>query len=152
MTATSFTALSFAPASMLVCINRSSRTHSFITRSGGYAVNLLTTECLHIAEFCATSGGDKSLPAEWLNPTPAFAVPTLRQAVAAIDCTVTQIFDSGTHSIVVGQVRAVGLSKHRRTADPLIHYRGAFRHLNYHQETRLVEPLPITNHQITEVI
>ena len=148
MTVSSFTALSAAPPSILVCVRRDARTHELIVSGGRYGVSLLGADAAPKALYCATRGGDKGLPPEWLDDADGFASPALRDALAVIDCEVADVFTSGTHSIVVGAVRAIGLAGHRRAADPLVHYRGTFRHLQRHLPPGAVAPLPIIEHEI----
>lgn len=142
MTATSFTALSFDPASVLVCVKRESRTRDHIALARRFAVNLLPAHAADVAMLCAVPGGSKTLPEEWLRESPC-ASPVLRDAVSVVDCAVTDLLESGTHTIVIGVVTGVGLSTHRRASEPLIHYRGAFRHLEAIHPARSVESLPL---------
>jgi 3-hydroxy-9,10-secoandrosta-1,3,5(10)-triene-9,17-dione monooxygenase reductase component len=142
MTATSFTALSFDPASVLVCVRRDSRTRDNIAAARRFAVNLLPAHAEDIALLCAVPGGSKQLPADWLRETP-IASPVLREAISVVDCQVTDLLESGTHTIVIGVVTGVGLSSHRRASEPLIHYRGAFRHLEAIHPARSVDSLPL---------
>lgn len=143
MTATSFTGVSFDPPTMLICIKRSARTLDHLIADSHFGVNILPASATEIAAYCATPGADKSVPDEWIDPNAPTAAPALRQSLTVIDCVVTETVDSGTHCIVLGTVVGIGLADHRRAAYPLLHYRGAFWHLNSPVVPTAVAPLPL---------
>jgi flavin reductase (DIM6/NTAB) family NADH-FMN oxidoreductase RutF len=143
MTATAFTSVSFSPASVLVCLNLSARTHAQITRRGRFGVNLLGTDGQSLSDYCAVPGQDKLLPREWLEVDARWQSPCLNGAMAFFDCHVAETVETGTHIILVGMVQAVGLSPHREFTDPLIHFRGTYRRLSPIVPGATPDPLPI---------
>ncbi|MDB5940341.1 MAG: flavin reductase [Polaromonas sp.] len=143
MTATAFTAVSFDPASVLVCLSLSARTHRLIRDAGQYGVNLLGADSQSVSDYCAKPGQDKVLPSSWLDSSDRWNSPCLRAAHAFFDCDVRETVETGTHVIVIGQVRAVGISPLRDATGPLLHYRGSYRRLAPLLPGTTPDPLPI---------
>lgn len=111
MTASSFSSLSLEPPLVLVSINKRLFTHSAITDSGRFAVNVLSA---HQRDLGLRFAG--MLP----NITDRFAgletfsavtgCPLLPGTLAWVDCTVWASYDGGDHTIFVGEVQAVDVS------------------------------------------
>ncbi|MGH9054468.1 MAG: flavin reductase family protein [Acidimicrobiales bacterium] len=59
VTATSMCPLSVDPPSLLICVNRTARSHGEITANGRYGVNLLSSTQQEVAERCSRPGLDK---------------------------------------------------------------------------------------------
>ena len=104
MTASSFTSVSLDPFLVLVCVNRSARTHQDVVDSGRFGVNILDREAMEISNYCARPGGDKYLLDEWLlEDANLDGSPALTQAMAYLDCTIDSEVPAGTHSIIIGR-------------------------------------------------
>lgn len=132
MTATAFCSVSTDPFLVLVCINRSTRTHSDVLSGGSFGVNLLEGNGVEVSAYCSRPGTDKLLPSEWLVDGGArWSAPALRHSLAFLDCEVYRHFPAGTHGVIIGKVCAVGLSEtsDEGITDPLIHFRGQYRRL-----------------------
>lgn len=143
MTATAFTAVSFSPPSVLVCMATAGRTQSLIRSHGRYGVNLLGADAQSVSDYCAAAGADKALPGDWLEQDAPWKSPCLSTSMAFFDCRVADTMETGTHVIIVGDVEAVGLSRARAVTSPLIHFRGTYRQLNPVRSGSTPAPLPI---------
>lgn len=143
MTATAFSSVSVDPLLVLVCINRSTRTYGHIASSGRFGVNILSSVAREISDYCAAPGADKKLESRWLNHEADWACPALSGAHAFLDCEVDQNIEAGTHAVLIGAVRQVGLNKHADELEPLVHYRGAYRQLQSAMEQTQPKPLPV---------
>lgn len=143
MTATAFTSVSFSPASVLVCLSLSARTHEWIRARGRFGVNLLGSDEQEQSDYCAVPGQDKILPTAWVDPVSPWQSPCLNSAMAFFDCEMAETIETGTHVVVVGNVIAVGLSPHRESVNPLLHFRGAYRRLSPVVPGTTPDPLPI---------
>jgi len=129
MTATAFSSVSADPALVLVCINRSTRTFERITKRRRFGVNILGSVARDISDYCAKSGADKYLNEMWLDNDPNWHSPALAGAMAFIDCEIEQEIHAGTHAVLIGAVKEIGLNAHPQENDPLIYFSGAYRPL-----------------------
>lgn len=129
MTATAFSSVSADPALVLICINRSTRTYEHVIERQRFGVNILGSVARDISDYCARSGADKYLDESWLVDHPEWHSPALAGAMAFIDCEVEQEIHAGTHAVLIGSVRAIGLNAHPQANDPLIYFSGAYRPL-----------------------
>ncbi|MPZ52833.1 MAG: hypothetical protein GEU79_08885 [Acidimicrobiia bacterium] len=130
MTASSFSSVSVDPLLVLVCVNRDARTYDDVLRQRRFGVNILGRSGVEISSQCARPGEDKYLLDEWLDQdTSSEAPPALVDAIAYLDCTLHSDVPAGTHSIVVGRVRAIGLADGGPVDNPLVYFRGQYREL-----------------------
>lgn len=130
MTATAFSSVSADPLLVLVCVNRETRTYGDIVRGGSFGVNLLAAGMEEHSRYCAAAGADKSLPAHWLaDAGPRWSAPALDGSMAFLDCEVYRKFPAGTHEVIIGMVRAVGLAAPPTAPEPLVHFRSRYRRL-----------------------
>ncbi|MBT3788544.1 MAG: flavin reductase [Alphaproteobacteria bacterium] len=124
MTATAVTSLSADPASMLICVNRSNRTHKFIMETRKFAVNLLTEDQQQIANNFA---GQKSLDEKFLSEgdwkITESGLSVLNDGLAVFVCDVDQWMDTKTHTVFSGQIVACKLATNQ---SPLIYGKQAY--------------------------
>ena len=129
MTANAFSSVSVDPLTVLICLNRESRTYSDVCARGRFGVNILQRSALEISTYCSRPGGDKHLLAEWIHPAQDDEQPPiLADALAYLDCFVETEMHAGTHAVILGQVRAVGLVEQGDVA-PLLYFRGRYHEL-----------------------
>lgn len=127
MTATAVTSLSVAPPAVLVSLNREAKSRGAIVSAGRFGVNMLALGQEGIATHCSRSGTEKILVPIWLLTSTTARTPVLRDSLAHLDCTIAQVHEAYTHSLVVAEVVAVWLG---RTARPLLYSDGAYRTLD----------------------
>ncbi len=120
-TATAFTSVSAEPPMVLICVNRSSRSHPLIARAGFFCVNLLAFEQLPLgAHF--SSHAAKSFEGVPYHAARSGA-PVLDGALAFFDCELSEEHTAGTHTIFLGTVIACG----QREGRPLGYLNGGYR-------------------------
>ena len=120
-TANSFTSLSLDPPLVLVCVDRAGNSHDCIRAAGIFAVNVLGADREVLARrFAAVDQVGKFVDVPYSSAVTG--APVLDEAVAWVDCRVSQEYPGGDHTIFVGEVVAAGAP----TGDPLIFYRGAY--------------------------
>jgi flavin reductase (DIM6/NTAB) family NADH-FMN oxidoreductase RutF/DNA-binding GntR family transcriptional regulator len=133
MTASSVTSLSMDPPMMLACINNAVPTATAIERSGRFTVNVLGQAHGDLAYQFATPGPDK------FDGVPiargAGGVPLLAEAIASLECEVTEQVLGGTHSVFLGHVIAATA----RDGDPLTYFRGGFGRFEFERNDRAYE-------------
>ena len=120
MTASSVTSLSADPPMMLACINNAVPTADAVTRSGGYVVNILGEHQGELAHQFAVASKDKFRSVAVRKG--ASGMPLLADALAHIECEVTERVVGGTHTIFLGRV----VSATAGDGQPLTYYRGGF--------------------------
>ena len=124
LTINSFTSVSLDPPLVLICVERQARSHEYITQSGAFAVNFLNERQEIISErFSAraplVSGNFEGVPYR----IAATGSPVLEGCLAWLDCRVWATYDGGDHTIIVGQVEALGAGEESL---PLLYYRGRY--------------------------
>lgn len=142
MTATAFTSVSTDPLLALVCVNRSTRTYQHIAGAGRFGVNVLGSAARMVSDYCARPGADKQLEPGWL-AAGQWRCPALAGALSFLDCEVEQDVAAGTHAVLIGSVRAIGLQQDVADPLPLLHFRGQYRQLHITSPYRPARPLPI---------
>jgi flavin reductase (DIM6/NTAB) family NADH-FMN oxidoreductase RutF len=120
LTVSAFASLSLDPPLVLICIDHRARSHDAITRSGVFAVNILTGEQEDVARRFASRGAEKFLPGSY--HLSEQGLPVLEDVLATIECRLVSTLPGGDHSIFVGEVLTVDI----RTGEPLLHYRSQF--------------------------
>ncbi len=125
---TSAISLSAEPPLLLACINRSSSSWPVLKESGKFGWSSLGAAHQPVAERFSGFGGIKG-PARYDGAEWETAVTGARLLVGAptsFDCTVEEMIDRATHSILIGRVQAI-----RTTPDAgaLIYWNGAYRSL-----------------------
>ncbi len=102
MTASAVTSLSMAPPSLLVCVNKGAGFHEVISSTDYFCVNILR----HGQSDISTAFGGAMIHEErfrigsWGHER---RVPYLKDAQGAIFCKRANLFEHGTHSIIVGE-------------------------------------------------
>lgn len=130
MTANAFASVSLDPLLVLVCVDRSAGMHELLPESGRFAVSVLSTgqerESVWFASPRRPAGTDQFDGVDW-DPAPHSGCPVLRDAVAWLDCRVTEQHVAGDHTIFIGEV--VDLGRGQGT-EPLIYFGGGYRALS----------------------
>jgi len=117
-TSSAVTSLSLEPPMLLVCLNRTSRTGQAVGRTRAFAVNILGTNQIELAQLFATARDDKFAGLEIRSGD--FGHPLLADAIAHVECEVVEEATGGTHTIFIAEVRRA----ERFEGDPLLYYRG----------------------------
>ncbi len=122
-TATSLTSISMEPPSILVCFNRTSRLHDFLSQNGLFCVNVLHTDNLQIAKIFSsrTIGSERFDSGDWL--TDANSTPYLANAQANLFCRKEKEIDYGSHTLFIGRVMQVSA---RSDISPLLYRDGGY--------------------------
>lgn len=126
MTVNAFTSVSLDPLLVLFCAEKVARFHDAVLDSGRWAVSVLGEDGQDASRWFATRGRPllgqlDGWPHHRGERTGAAILST---AIAAVECRTRSIHDGGDHTIVVGEVLAVG----RPVEDgrPLIYYAGRY--------------------------
>lgn len=137
MTASAFTSVSLDPPLVLVCVGKTAFAHDHIAEAGTFAVNILGADQVGLSDRFAhrikTADGYEPWPDDRdkfsdLEPArSAHGNAVFSDVLGHLDCTVHEALDGGDHTIFLGQVEALAVSKH--AAEPLLFFAGQYREL-----------------------
>src|SRR3954453_20697666 len=122
-TASAVTSLSLEPPMLLVCMNKQSETGRAVATTRHFGVNILGADQIDLAQRFAQKGRDKFAgvpvtPGKW--DEPLFA-----EALATLECRVTEETTGGTHYVFLAEVQ----SGSARGGAPLAYFKGEFGRL-----------------------
>lgn len=126
---TSAISLSADPPLLLACVNRTASAHPLLVKYSRFGWSSLGAGHQAVAERFSGFGGVKGAArydgSEW--ETAVTGARLLKGAPAAFDCTVEEMIDRATHSILIGRVRAIRTSPN---SGALIYWNGGYRSLS----------------------
>ena len=127
MTVASFASLSLHPPLVLVCIERSVKTHDAIAAAGKYGVSILSSTQADISSKFASRSDDKFEGVELIEGDldVPLNVPLIKGALTAIECRVYDRLPGGDHTIFIGEVMKI----HTQEGDPLLYFRSGYREM-----------------------
>ena len=137
MTANSITSVSLDPQLLLVCVDKGATTHDPLLNAGAFAINILAADQRETSDFFALHGEDHEqalrtgdIPDRmggFPHRSGATGSPILDGTLGWLDCRIWKNYDGGDHTIVVGEVVDMELS--RRNGVPLLFFTGGYRHI-----------------------
>ncbi len=117
----SFASLSLEPPQVLFCPGKHSSTWPKIHQAGSFCVNILADDQEDVCRVFASKAPDKFAEVGWKRS--GNGSPLIDGVLAYIDCTVADVFESGDHYIVVGDVHDLDV---RHEGSPLVFFRGGY--------------------------
>ena len=123
MTVASFASLSLNPPLVLVCIEKSVKTHDAITSSGRFGVSILGADQAEISNRFASRIDDKFAGVDLVSGE--LGVPMIANALTALECYLHAQLSGGDHTIFVGEVVAI----RTREGAPLLYFRSGYREM-----------------------
>jgi flavin reductase (DIM6/NTAB) family NADH-FMN oxidoreductase RutF len=125
MTATSVSALSLDPPTLIVCVNKTSSTWPLLLRYRSFGVNILHAGHQGVAERFAGRSGSKGEErygqAQWI--TLETGASLLADALIAFDCELDEAIDRHSHAIAIGRVKAMRIGA---ATQALVYWRGRY--------------------------
>jgi flavin reductase len=110
-TATAVCSVSDQPATLLVCLNRRSKSAPLLAQNGVFCINTLGADEEKLADLFAGRSGvhleERFNVGEWT--TLKTGSPVLASAVIAFDCRTIEIKAMASHNVLFGAVEAVRL-------------------------------------------
>ncbi len=122
-TANAFSSVSADPPMVLICVNRSARTHPLISRAGVFCVNVLRLEQRALAERFSSHDHETPFDTVGYRSGPSGS-PVLDGALAFFDCELSEEHSAGTHTVFIGRVLECALGEE---GAPLGYYDGDYR-------------------------
>jgi flavin reductase (DIM6/NTAB) family NADH-FMN oxidoreductase RutF len=123
MTVASFASLSLRPPLVLVCIEKSVKTHEAIAAARKFGVSILGEGQQEISARFASRAEDKFAGIEIERG--ALGIPLIAGALTTVECTLQDQLPGGDHSIFVGQV----VEARSREGIPLLYFRSGYREM-----------------------
>jgi flavin reductase (DIM6/NTAB) family NADH-FMN oxidoreductase RutF len=122
-TANAFSSVSADPPMVLICVNRSARTHPLISQAGRFCVNVLRLEQQALAEKFSSHDHTSPFAGEAYRAG-ASGAPIFDGSLAYFDCELAEEHTAGTHTIFLGKVVDCGAAAE---GEPLGYFDGAYR-------------------------
>ena len=125
MTANAICSLSLDPLLLLVCFENQARTLPLVKQAGRFSISILAEGSQDLADRFAS----KIAQGEKLRGVPSreeAGVPVLDDSIAWAVCSLKETLPGGDHTIVIGELEAVGTSQGR----PLVWFDGAYGSLS----------------------
>ena len=120
LTVSSFCSLSMDPPLVLICIDRKIASHESLQNTPTFGVNICNSDQGKLAWDFANSNIDKN---ELIRSIPhsltEMKTPLLEGCLATMECTVTEKYDGGDHTIFVGRSENGNFDE---KAEPLVYY------------------------------
>jgi flavin reductase (DIM6/NTAB) family NADH-FMN oxidoreductase RutF len=127
MTANAITSVSLNPLLLLVCVDKAAHAHEQLMASPHFTVNILASTQEGVSRLFAETGPPEQGS---LRGAPfrqgANGVPVLTDAIAYIECTVSDWWDAGDHTVFLANVSDGAIEN---DVSPLVFYRGGYRQL-----------------------
>lgn len=121
MTVASFASLSLHPPLVLVCVERTVKTHDALHAAGKFGVSILSSEQAAVSNRFASKSDDKFAGMNVRRGE--HGVPLVEGAICTLECRVHSELPGGDHTIFVGEV----LDAQMGEGAPLVYYRSAYR-------------------------
>ncbi|MGJ7573102.1 flavin reductase family protein [Variovorax sp. RB2P76] len=106
ITVSSMSSLSMEPPSVIACVHRDNRALPCLLDNGVFVANVLAEPQHRVADSFAglipALREDRFAAASW--SAMATGAPALEDALCNFDCELAQVFDFGTHRILIGRV------------------------------------------------
>jgi flavin reductase (DIM6/NTAB) family NADH-FMN oxidoreductase RutF/DNA-binding GntR family transcriptional regulator len=136
MTASAVSSLSLEPPMLLVCVNRATVTEKAISGSGAFGVNILHDGQGDVAERFAGPHSTSKFEGVEVSYGP-LGNPMLADALARLECAVTETVSGGTHTIFLGRVDQAEAG----SGAPLAYFRGSFGRFDQARDLALYDEL-----------
>lgn len=123
LTVNSFTSVSCCPPLVLICIDYRSAILPHFRASSHYGINVLSEQQRDLSVRFSRPQPDRFDDLDWVPGDTG--VPLMRQCLAQMECSVSQVVESGDHAILIAEVVRVEY----RDGNPLVYFGSAYRRL-----------------------
>jgi flavin reductase (DIM6/NTAB) family NADH-FMN oxidoreductase RutF len=123
MTATAFSSVSADPPTVLIVLNKGTRSHPLITASGHFVVNMLRDDQSDLGTLFSGKVEDQFSGVGYHRGQ--LGAPILDGVVSWFECETVNEVDAGTHTIFVGRVVAGAADE----TSPLLYHGGQYKAL-----------------------
>lgn len=127
MTVNSLTSISLTPPLVLVSLERKTRTHSLVVKSGIFGITILSENQQSVSDcFAGRCGDHENRFANLETHSLVTSAPFIDGGLVYLDCRVVTTYDASTHTLFIGEVVASQIGKDDQ---PLIYLNRMYRRL-----------------------
>lgn len=125
-TASAVCSVTDTPPSLLVCMNKASRSHAHFIENKILTVNVLGAQHKHISKVFSSkmSSEERFKHGTWLELETG--APVLEDALVSFDCEIDQTQEVGTHTIFMCRIVAIQQSQNDQS---LVYFNRAYHHV-----------------------
>ncbi|OZI71879.1 flavin reductase family protein [Bordetella genomosp. 12] len=121
MTATAFSSVSADPPTVLIVLNKGTRSHPLISESRRFVVNVLRDDQRELGNHFSGKLDDQFAAVDY--HAGQLGAPVLDGVVSYFECETVDAFDAGSHTIFVGRVVAGATNE----TSPLLYHDGQYK-------------------------
>jgi len=125
MTVAAFSSLSLHPPLVLVCVEKTVKTHDAIAGAGKFGVSILNSKQTDVSNRFASRAEDKFAGTEIVHGE--LGLPLIAGAITRLECRVSEKLEGGDHTIFVGEV----VGAQTEEGEPLVYYRSGYREIRF---------------------
>jgi len=125
MTVAAFSSLSLHPPLVLICIEKTVKTHDAIAGAGKFGVSILNSKQADVSNRFASRAEDKFAGTEIVKGE--LDLPLIAGAITRLSCRVSSQLEGGDHTIFVGEI----VDATTEEGEPLVYYRGGYREIRF---------------------
>lgn len=127
LTVNAFSSVSLNPPLILVCITKKGLSHSVLSESDAFVVNILSAQQQEVSNRFANPELDSAARFRGLNYRLTDAgIPLLEDCLGHLQCRLANTFDGGDHTIFIGKVEEASFSDGKK---PLLFYESRYHDL-----------------------
>ncbi len=130
MTVNSFTSLALDPPLVMISLEKNTRTHGLVSKTGTFGVTILAIDQQHISDRFAGRLGNED---ERFNGVPTWSLetgsPLIEGGLAFFDCVVRERVPAGTHTVFIGEVVSAEVGEDAEARAPLMYFNRGYRNL-----------------------
>lgn len=115
-----FSSISLDPATVMVCVQRTSSTHDCLFRAGHLAINILSTDQLDVVGTFAGKSDDKFKDIAW--ESGPFGSPLLARSAAHMEAEIRERLQASTHTVFICRVVHASVDERQ----PMVYSAGRF--------------------------
>ncbi|MGW0823194.1 flavin reductase family protein [Streptomyces sp. NPDC002845] len=115
-----FSSISLDPATVMVCVQRTSSTHDCLFRADHLAINILSTDQLDVVGTFAGKAGDKFKEVEWEGGP--FGSPLIARSSAQMEVEIRERLQASTHTVFICRVVHAAVAERH----PMVYSAGKF--------------------------
>lgn len=115
-----FSSISLEPATVMVCVQRTSSTHDCLFRADHLAINILSTDQLDVVTTFAGKSDDKFADLDWTRGP--FGSPLIDRSSARMETEIRERLQASTHTVFICRVVHAAVTDR----DPMVYGAGRF--------------------------